>query len=73
VITLRTAGLSQRKAEYILDLAQRFVDRRLDPQSLLTMEPKKVVEELCKVRGIGRWTAESKVHQLFFFGLFRKK
>ncbi|EFP88809.1 uncharacterized protein PGTG_14148 [Puccinia graminis f. sp. tritici CRL 75-36-700-3] len=58
VLTLRTAGLSQRKAEYIHDLAQRFVDRRLDPQALLTMEPRMVVNELCKVRGIGRWTAE---------------
>ncbi|OAV98430.1 hypothetical protein, variant [Puccinia triticina 1-1 BBBD Race 1] len=56
--TLRTAGLSQRKAEYIHDLAQRFVDRRLEPQTLMSMDPNMVVDELCKVRGIGRWTAE---------------
>ncbi|OBZ68024.1 DNA-3-methyladenine glycosylase 1 [Grifola frondosa] len=35
VETLRTAGLSGRKAEYVLDLASRFADGRLSTEKLL--------------------------------------
>ncbi|KAG0142941.1 hypothetical protein CROQUDRAFT_661897 [Cronartium quercuum f. sp. fusiforme G11] len=55
---LRSAGASQRKAEYLLDLSARFVDGRLSSEKLLEMNPDQIMEELCAVRGIGRWTVE---------------
>jgi DNA-3-methyladenine glycosylase II len=55
---LREAGLSGRKAEYILDLAARFSDGRLDPTKLIAMSDEEVMEHLVAVRGIGRWTVE---------------
>ena len=55
---LAACGLSQRKAEYILDLARHFVDGRLHLNRWPDMDDEEVVQELLAVRGIGRWTAE---------------
>ncbi|GAA98250.1 uncharacterized protein L969DRAFT_15957 [Mixia osmundae IAM 14324] len=55
---LRSAGLSQRKAEYIQDLASKFVEGWLDAKAMLKMSDEEVMEHLIKVRGIGRWTVE---------------
>lgn len=58
LLALRESGLSQRKAEYILDLAGHFKDRLVHPQRWASMEDEAVIKELCAIRGIGRWTAE---------------
>lgn len=58
VATLRTAGLSQRKAEYVQDLASRFADGRLSTQKLLEAGDEELYELLTAVRGIGRWTVD---------------
>ncbi|KZT26847.1 DNA glycosylase [Neolentinus lepideus HHB14362 ss-1] len=58
VATLRTAGLSQRKAEYVQDLASRFADGRLSTQKLLEADDEELYELLTAVRGIGRWTVD---------------
>ena len=55
---LRQAGLSQRKAEYLLDLAQHFSSGAVHVQQWRQMEDEAIVEELVAIRGIGRWTAE---------------
>ncbi|KAH9820162.1 DNA glycosylase [Melampsora americana] len=55
---LRSSGASQRKAEYLLDLSNRFVNGQLSSQRLLNMNPDEIMNELCAVRGIGRWTVE---------------
>jgi DNA-3-methyladenine glycosylase II len=55
---LRAAGLSQRKAEYVQDLAAHFTARKVHPDRWSVMEDEAVVEELVAIRGIGRWTAE---------------
>jgi len=55
---LRLAGLPKRKAEYLLDLAGHFRDRRVRPDRWAEMEDEAVVGELTAIRGIGRWTAE---------------
>jgi len=55
---LRACGLSQRKAEYLGDLAQRFDQGDLLPDRWPTMDDEAVIAELICVRGIGRWTAE---------------
>ncbi|RDA93570.1 hypothetical protein CP533_6143 [Ophiocordyceps camponoti-saundersi (nom. inval.)] len=55
---LRTAGLSQRKAEYIQGLAARFVDGELSAQMLRDLPYEELVEKLVAVRGLGRWSVE---------------
>ncbi|CDO75683.1 hypothetical protein BN946_scf184941.g36 [Trametes cinnabarina] len=54
VATLRTAGLSARKAEYVLDLAARFADGRLSTRKLLEADDEQLHAMLTEVRGIGR-------------------
>jgi DNA-3-methyladenine glycosylase II len=56
--TLRNCGLSERKAEYLKDLAARFVSREVDPAHWPGYADEAIIDELCCVRGIGRWTAE---------------
>ena len=51
-------GLSKRKAEYILDLAQHFVSGALHVGKWMSMDDEDVIAELTQIRGIGRWTAE---------------
>jgi len=55
---LRTCGLSERKCEYIQDLAQRFADGAVHVHRWPGMDDEDVIEDLVQVRGIGRWTAE---------------
>jgi DNA-3-methyladenine glycosylase II len=51
-------GLSKRKTEYILDLAQHFVSGALHVDKWMSMDDEDVIAELTQIRGIGRWTAE---------------
>jgi DNA-3-methyladenine glycosylase II len=55
---LREAGLSLRKAEYLLDLAQHFSSGAVHVQQWRQMDDEAIIEELVAIRGIGRWTAE---------------
>ena len=55
---LRAVGLSSRKIEYLKDLASRVSDGRLKLDHLQEMPDEQVIEQLEKVKGIGRWTAE---------------
>jgi len=55
---LQSCGLSKRKSEYILDVAQHFVSGALHVDSWTSMEDEAVIAELTQIRGIGRWTAE---------------
>lgn len=55
---LRAAGLSGAKARYVRDLAERVVSGDLDLTCLDVLEDDAVIAEVCRVKGIGRWTAE---------------
>ena len=55
---LRGCGLSQRKAEYLADLATHFASGRLDPRQWKTLDDEALIAALVDVKGIGRWTAE---------------
>jgi DNA-3-methyladenine glycosylase II len=57
-VGLRACGLSQRKAEYLADLARHFLAGTLHPSAWERMDDEAVIAELVQVRGIGRWTAE---------------
>jgi DNA-3-methyladenine glycosylase II len=56
--TLRTAGLSQRKAEYISGLAAAFLDQSLTPNLLLNGTDEEVHNALIAIRGLGAWSVE---------------
>ncbi|KAK6497985.1 3-methyladenine DNA glycosylase [Arthrobotrys conoides] len=58
ITTLRTAGLSQRKAEYITGLAELFVSGDLTNELLLESSDDIVTEKLIKVRGLGLWSIQ---------------
>jgi DNA-3-methyladenine glycosylase II len=55
---LRACGLSDRKTEYIADLARHFVDGKIHARDWPRMSDEEIIAELTDVRGIGRWTAE---------------
>lgn len=55
---LRTAGLSQRKAEYIKGLAEKFTNGELSTKILHEAPYEELVEKLISVRGLGRWSVE---------------
>lgn len=64
---LRSTGLSQQKASYILDLAGKTAAGDVRFERFRTMSDEAVIAELTKVRGIGRWTAQ----MLLIFSLGR--
>jgi DNA-3-methyladenine glycosylase II len=57
-VALRACGLSQRKVEYLTDLAAHFASGKLDPRRWKKMDDEALIAALVDVKGIGRWTAE---------------
>jgi DNA-3-methyladenine glycosylase II len=55
---LAACGLSKRKTEYILDLADHFKAKRVHADQWSEMDDEAVIAELVRIRGITRWTAE---------------
>ncbi|MFB5632883.1 MAG: DNA-3-methyladenine glycosylase family protein [Nitrosopumilus sp.] len=64
---LKSAGLSKMKADYILDISKKVIKGELNFDSFVEMTDEEVIEDLIKIRGIGRWTAE----MYLIFGLGR--
>ncbi len=52
---LQPAGLSQRKAEYIHGLAR---DQEVWDLDWAPLDDETAIAQLCRLRGVGRWTAE---------------
>lgn len=55
---LRRAGLSRRKAEYVIDLARQVDSGALHLDALADLDDEEAMARLTALRGIGRWTAE---------------
>lgn len=55
---MREAGLSLRKAEYVLDLARHFAGGQVHQSKWADMDDEAIIDELVAIRGIGRWTAQ---------------
>ena len=55
---MRSAGLSARKIEYLVDLAIHFDSGAISSDTMKTMDDEAIIAELVSIRGIGRWTAE---------------
>jgi DNA-3-methyladenine glycosylase II len=56
--TLRRVGFSERKAQYLRDLARHFTSGQLDPREWAALDDETLIALLVDVKGIGRWTAE---------------
>lgn len=54
---LRAIKLSNRKAEYILDVAAAIVDGSLDLEGLHNLSDEEATKRLLALRGVGPWTA----------------
>ena len=53
---LRSCGLSQRKAEYVIGISESWSD--YDSIEWKEMSDEEIIQELIKLRGVGKWTAE---------------
>ena len=56
--TIRGAGLSGAKRDAVVDLARHAVDGQLDLESLEALDDPALIQSLCRVRGVGPWTAQ---------------
>ncbi|RKF62027.1 DNA-3-methyladenine glycosylase [Erysiphe neolycopersici] len=56
--TLKTAGLTQRKAEYIKGLAAKFDSGELNKAMLFSASYDDIFSTLIKIRGLGKWSIE---------------
>ena len=64
---MRRAGLSNQKATYIRDLAEKTAAGQVDFGSIGSLSDAEVIEALTRVKGIGVWTA----HMFLIFALRR--
>ena len=55
---LQAVGTTFRKADYIMDFADRVSTAELDLDAIGSMPDEDAIAELVTIRGIGRWTAE---------------
>ena len=55
---LRACGLSGSKVAYIKDLARHFDDQLVNPRRWSRMSDDELINDLVRVKGIGRWSAE---------------
>ena len=55
---LRGAGLSGQKTRYIRDVCEKVSSGALALDTLHAQDDEAVIEALCTVKGVGRWTAE---------------
>ena len=60
------AGLSRRKSEYIIGIANEIVSGSLNLKSLSNLHGEEVKERLISIRGVGAWTADN--FRLFALG-----
>ncbi len=58
VETLRACGFSGQKALYVKDLAMHFHTGAVKPRRWARMDDEAIIDDLVRVKGIGRWTVE---------------
>ncbi len=64
---MRELGLSNAKVKYVKDLAEKLLNNEVSLEGIEKMGDEEIIEELSKVKGIGRWT----VHMFLIFTLGR--
>ena len=56
--TLKSAGLSRKKVMYLKNLANAFINKNIKIKLWRNMSDDEIIQDLTKIKGIGRWTAE---------------
>ncbi|HEX2629730.1 MAG TPA: DNA-3-methyladenine glycosylase 2 family protein [Chitinophagaceae bacterium] len=55
---LRSIGLSNAKANYVLNVSRFFIDEKITDSKLYKMSNEEVIQYLTQIKGVGRWTVE---------------
>jgi DNA-3-methyladenine glycosylase II len=55
---MRACGLSGSKVVYLKDLARHFDEKLVNPRKWPRMTDDEIIDDLVRVKGIGRWSAE---------------
>lgn len=56
--SLKSVGLSRQKVLYLKNLSKAFINKELRVCLWNKMTNEEIIEDLIKIKGIGRWTAE---------------
>ncbi len=56
--TLRGIGLSNAKANYVLNVCRFFIDEKITDATLYKMSNDELIQYLSQIKGVGRWTVE---------------
>ena len=56
--TLRGIGLSNAKANYVLNVSRFFIDEKITDSKLDKMNNEELIKYLSHIKGVGQWTVE---------------
>lgn len=56
--TLRAIGLSNAKANYVLNVSRFFIEEKITDARLQKMSNEALIKYLSKIKGVGQWTVE---------------
>mgnify|MGYP001470751662 CR=1 FL=1 len=56
--TLRSIGLSNAKASYVLNVCRFFIEEKVTDARLYKMNDEAIINYLTRIKGVGKWTAE---------------
>lgn len=56
--TLRGIGLSNAKANYVLNVCRFFIEEKITDARLHKMSNEEVIKQLTQIKGVGQWTVE---------------
>lgn len=55
---LQSCGLSFRKVGYLKDIANAFINKKINKEDLEKLSDELIIKELTKLKGVGSWTAK---------------
>jgi len=56
--TLRGIGLSNAKANYVLNVSRFFIEEKITDDKLHGMSNEEIIKYLSQIKGVGQWTVE---------------
>ena len=56
--TLRSIGLSNAKANYVINVCNFFIEEKITDAKLYKMSNEEVIKYLTQIKGVGQWTVE---------------
>ena len=56
--SLKSVGLSRQKVDYLKNLANAFIEKKIKIDMWDKMNNEEIIQDLIQIKGIGRWTAE---------------